>query len=341
MRASEIAKLVGGEFEGTTDPEITGIAPLDRASASELSFVAHAKYASSLEGSAAGAVLATETLIPRGTTKLPRIVVADVYRALADVLAQFHPPAEIIPGIHPTAVLGDDVKLGAAVSIGPYAVVGARTRIGARTQIGAHCVVGAGCILGDDVLLHPHVTFYSEVHIGDRSIVHSGARVGSDGFGYTFVDGKHQKIPQVGGVIIGSDVEVGANTCIDRGSVGPTEIGDGVKIDNLVHIAHNVRVGELSVIVAQVGISGSTTLGRGVTLAGQAGLQGHIHIGDGAVIAGQAGVFGDVPAGATYSGYPARPHREAMRAQGALFKLPELLKRIRAIERGAHKDKSE
>lgn len=341
MRASEIAKLVGGEFEGATDPDLTGVAPLDRASASELSFVAHPKYAALLEGSAAGAVLATESLIPRGTTSLPRIVVGDVYAALADVLHQLYPPPDITSGIHPTAVLGAGVQLGAEVAIGPYAVVGANTRVGARTRIGAHCVIGEASTLGDDVFLHPRVTFYSEVQIGDRSIVHSGACIGSDGFGYTFVDGKHRKVPQVGGVIIGSDVEIGANTCIDRGSVGPTEIGDGVKIDNLVHIAHNVRVGELSVIVAQVGISGSTTIGRGVTLAGQAGLQGHISVGDGAVIGGQAGVLGDVPPGATYSGYPARPHREAMRAQGALFKLPDILKRIRAIERSAHKDSSE
>jgi UDP-3-O-[3-hydroxymyristoyl] glucosamine N-acyltransferase len=147
------------------------------------------------------------------------------------------------------------------------------------------------------------------------------------------VEGEHRKVPQVGSLIIGDDVEIGANTCIDRGSVGPTEIGNGVKIDNLVHIGHNVRVGDLSIIVAQVGISGSTTIGRGVTLAGQAGLVGHITIGDGATIGAQAGVIGDVPAGAVYSGYPARPHKEAMRAQGALFKLPELIKRMRAMER--------
>jgi UDP-3-O-[3-hydroxymyristoyl] glucosamine N-acyltransferase len=166
---------------------------------------------------------------------------------------------------------------------------------------------------------------YSKVELGERCIVHSGARLGSDGFGYTFVDGQHRKIPQVGGVHIGNDVEIGANTCIDRGSVGPTEIGNGVKVDNLVHIGHNVRVGDMAIIVAQVGISGSTTIGRGVTLAGQAGLAGHIHIGDGAIIGAQAGVISSVPAGATYSGYPARPHKESLRASGMLFKMPEIL----------------
>jgi UDP-3-O-[3-hydroxymyristoyl] glucosamine N-acyltransferase len=267
--------------------------------------------------------MATETLIPRGSSALPRIVVQDVHRALAVVLGHMYPDEGLARGVHPTAVVGRNVKIAESARIGAYVVIGDDSAIGADTWI------------------YPHVTIYSKVTIGERCIVHSGARIGSDGFGYTFVDGRHMKVPQVGGVVIGNDVEIGANTCIDRGSVGPTEIGNGVKIDNLVHIGHNVRVGDLSIIVAQVGISGSTTLGKGVTLAGQAGLQGHITIGDGATIGGQAGVFSDVPAGATYSGYPARPHKEAMRVQGAVFKLPELIKRLRALERGQQKDTDE
>ena len=314
MKASQIAKLVGGQFEGATDPEITGVAPLDRASASELSFVAHPKYVPYLADSKAGAILATETLIARGSTQLPRIVVGDVHRAVAEVLRHFHPDDALKPGIHPTAVIG------------------ANTRIAEDVRIGAYCVIGDDCVLGAGTWLYPQVTLYSKVRMGERCIVHSGARLGSDGFGYTFVDGKHQKVPQVGGLVIGDDVEIGANTTIDRGSVGPTEIGNGVKIDNLVHIGHNVRMGDLSIVVAQVAIAGSVTIGRGVTLAGQSGVQGHLTIGDGAVIGGRAGVLRDVPAGAQYSGFPARPHREAMRAQGILFKLPELLKRIRALE---------
>lgn len=333
MKASEIARLVGGEFDGATDPDLSGVAPLDRASANELSFVAHPKYVGYLDDASAGAILVTESLIPRGSTQLPRIVVMDVYRALATVLQTFHPQRPRVPGVHPTAVIGAGVQLGEGVTIEPYVVIGENVRIGDNCHIGSHCVIGDDCDLAAGVRLYPQVTLYSLVRIGENSIIHSGARIGPDGFGYTFVDGQHQKIPQVGGVIIGRNVEIGANTCIDRGSVGPTEIGDGVKIDNLVHIAHNVRVGDLSVIVAQVGISGSTTIGKGVTLAGQAGLQGHIKVGDGAVIGGQAGVFSDVPAGATYSGYPARPHKESMRAQAGLFKLPEILKRLRALER--------
>ena len=341
MRASEIAALVGGAFDGATDPEITGVAPLDRASANELSFVAHAKYAAYLAHTKAAAVVVTDALTPRGSTTLPRIVVSDVYRALAAVLEQLYPRAAAVPGIDSTARIGEGARIGDAVSIGPYAVVSSNVRIGDGCSIGAHTVIGDDCELGEGTLLHPHVTLYSSVRMGARCVIHSGARIGADGFGYTLVAGQHRKVPQVGGVVIGNDVEIGANTCIDRGSVGPTEIGNGVKIDNLVHVAHNVRIGDLSVIVAQVGISGSTTIGRGVTLAGQAGLQGHIHIGDGAKIGGQAGVFSDVPAGATYSGYPARPHKESMRAQAALFKLPELIKRIRELDRQADKKTSE
>ena len=333
MKASRIAELVGGEFEGATDPEITGVAALDRASASELSFVAQPKYVAYLAQSRAGVVLATESLIPRGSFQLPRIVVGDVHRALAVVLQALYPEPAVTAGIHATAVIAEGVVLGSDIAVGPFAVIGANTRLGDGCRIGAHVVIGDDCAIGSATVLHPHVTLYARVTIGERCIAHSGARLGTDGFGYTFVEGQHRKVPQVGGVVIGNDVEIGANTTIDRGSVGPTETGDGVKIDNLVHIGHNVRVGELSIIIAQVGISGSTTIGKGVTLAGQAGLAGHIRIGDGAIVAAQSGVFGDVPAGATYSGYPARPHKQALRAQATLFRLPAILKRLRISER--------
>ena len=183
------------------------------------------------------------------------------------------------------------------------------------------------------MVLHAHVALYPGVRVGARTIVHAGARLGVDGFGYVYTDGAHRKVPQVGSCVIGEDVEIGANTTIDRGSIGATEIGRGVKIDNLVHIAHNVRIGENSIIVAQVGIAGSTTVGRHVTLAGQAGIPGHVTIGDGATVAAQAGVFGDVPPGETWSGYPARPHRESLRAQASVARLPKLMERLRALER--------
>lgn len=333
MKASEIATLVGGTLEGDTDPVITGVSPLDRAGPGELSLLAQARYLPYFRGTRAGAVLLTAADAEEPGYSGARIVVRDVHRALALVLPHLYPERKPESGIHPTAVIAESAVLGAGVSIGPYAVIGEGSRLGAAVSIGAHTVVGADCELGEEVVLHPHVTLYDGVRIGARSIVHSGARLGVDGFGYTFVDGMHRKVPQVGGCEIGADVEIGANTTIDRGSIGSTEVGDNVKIDNLVHLAHNVRVGGRSIIVAQVGVAGSSTLGAGVTLGGQAGVGGHLEIGSGTTVAAQAGVFGDLPGGAVYSGYPARPHKEALRAQASLFRLPRLIRRIQALER--------
>lgn len=333
MKASEIAALVGGTLKGGADPELSGVAPLERAQPTELSFLAHPRYVAYVQRSEAGALLVSEELEARVGEGRTRIVVRDVHRALALVLNRLYPERPFEAGVHPTAIVHEEAVLGTGVAVGPYAVIGRGARIGDRARIGAHVVIGEDCEVGDDVVLHPHVTLYPGVRVGPRSILHSGVRVGVDGFGYVFVDGAHRKVPQVGGCRIGADVEIGANTTIDRGSIGETEIGDGVKIDNLVHIGHNVRIGAHSIVVAQVGVAGSSTIGRGVTLAGQVGIPGHVTIGDGATIAAQAGVFGDVPAGAVYSGYPARPHKEALRAQAALFRLPEVMKRIRALER--------
>jgi UDP-3-O-[3-hydroxymyristoyl] glucosamine N-acyltransferase len=333
MKASEIAALVGGTLSGPADPDLVGVAPLDRAGAEELSFLAHPRYAEYLATSRAGAVMMTGEDASDARTTIPRIVVRDVYRSLALVLDRMYPGAEPEPGVHPTAVVEPDVRLGRDVQIGAHAVIQRGSRIGDRCRIGAHAVLGEGCVLGEGVVLHAQVTLYPGVRIGSRSVLHSGVRAGVDGFGYTPEAGGLRKMPQVGTCTIGEDVEIGANTTIDRGSVGATEIGDGVKIDNLVHIGHNVRIGAHAVIVAQVGISGSASIGSGATLAGQVGVNGHIRIGAGARIGGQAGVFGDVPEGAVYSGYPARPHREALRAQAAVFRLPKLMERVRALER--------
>ena len=332
LKASDIAELVGGTFEGAMDPELWGVGPIDRAGTTQLSFVADAKYLPYLEGAQAGAVLIAESLAMRGSSKLPRIVVPDVHRALALLLRHLHPEKTPRPGVHPTAVLGHGVVLGEGVSVGPYAVLGDQVEVDSGAVIGAHCVVGDNCRLGAQVTLHPAVTLYPRVQIGERSIVHSGARLGSDGFGYALVDGRQEKVPQVGGCVLGADVEIGANTTIDRGSIGNTEIGEGVKIDNLVHIGHNCRIGAHSVIVAQVGISGSVVVGSRVTLAGQVGVVGHLRIADQVVIGGKSVVWANIDQPGLYSGNPARPHKEALRAQAAVGKLPELLKRLKRLE---------
>ena len=333
MKASAIARLLEAELEGGADPEITGAAPLERAGPHDLSIVARERYLQYVDSTRAGLLLVVSDLDDRTPADRPRIVTDDVHAALSRVLPRLYPDTPPEPGVHAAAVVADSAVLGSAVTVGPGAVIGADARIGDRARIGACSVVGEKCEVGPDVLIHPHVTVYARTRIGAHSVVHSGARLGSDGFGFAEVDGVPRKVPQVGDCVIGEHVEIGANVTIDRGSIGTTEIGDHVKIDNLVQIGHNVVIGAGSIVVAQVGVSGSTKLGRGVTLGGQAGIPGHIEIGEGATIAAQAGVFGDVPPGETWSGYPARPHREALRAQAGVFKLPELLKRVRRLER--------
>jgi UDP-3-O-[3-hydroxymyristoyl] glucosamine N-acyltransferase len=260
-----------------------------------------------------------------------RVIVDEPHSAMLSVLPQLYPETEFLPGIHPTAVIGRGARIGAGVRLDEYVVIGEGASIGEGTWIGAHSSVGARATIGVKSRLFPDVTVYADSSIGERVILHSGVRIGSDGFGYVFRDGRHEKIPHVGRCIIGDDVEIGANTTIDRGSIDDTLIGSGTKIDNLVQVGHNVRIGRLCMIMAQVGIAGSARIGDGVVIAGQAGLGGHISIGDRARIGGQSGVFGDVPAGQEWSGYPARPHRESLRASAALVKLAGMMKRLEAL----------
>ncbi len=310
---------------------MTRVAGLDSADATSLSFFSARKYAHEAGVSRAGVVLVTPELAAQVAHVAARIIVAKPQEAMLQVLALVHPPAPVPEGIHPSAVLGAGVTLGMGVSIGARVVLGDGVTVGAGTCIGAGVTLGDGVTIGAHCLVHPNVTAYPGTLLHDRVIVQSGAVLGSDGFGYVFSGGAHQKIPHVGRVVLEADVEIGANTTIDRGSVGDTVIGAGTKIDNLVQIGHNVRMGRLCLVMAQVGISGSTRIGDGAIIAGQAGLAGHITIGAGARIAGQAAVFGDVPAGETWSGYPARPHRDALRVQAAAQKLPALLK---SLEKG-------
>ena len=331
LTAAAVAAAVGGTLVGDAAAVISGIAPLDRATEDHLSFVASAKYAPLLSASRAGVVLVTPELADAPGGARARVVVAKPHDALLSLIPQFHRPPPREAGIHASVVIGRGVLLGANVAIGPYAVVGDGARLGDNVTIGAGCHVGAGVAIGADSHLFPGVVAYSGTTVGRRVIVHAGAKLGSDGFGYVFRDGKHDKIPHIGRCVIGDDVEIGANTTIDRGSIDDTVIGDGTKIDNLVHVAHNVRIGRLCLLMAQVGVAGSVRIEDGCILAGQVGVSGHHTIGARATLAAQAGVFGDIPAGETWSGYPARPHKEALRAQAALFKLPSLLRRIERL----------
>jgi UDP-3-O-[3-hydroxymyristoyl] glucosamine N-acyltransferase len=293
------------------------------------------KYASLMEETGAGVVLVSPELKDAPGRPRARIVVANPHEALLALIPRLYRPVVHPTGIHPAARIGRNVLVGDDVCIEAGAVVEDDVEIGDRTWIATHSVVGAGSRVGDDCQVHPHVSIYAHSRLGNRVIVHSGVRIGSDGFGYVQKDvgGQmtHVKIPHVGRAIIGNDVEIGANTCIDRGSVDDTVIGAGTKIDNLVHIAHNVRVGKLCLILAQVAIAGSTRVEDGVVIAGQAGIAGHLTLGSGVQIGAQAGVISDVPANETWSGYPARPHKESMRASAALMKLPDMLKRIEAL----------
>ncbi len=331
LTAAAIAEAVGGRLVGDPAVSIASVAPLDRASPTDLSFFGTAKYAPVFATSRAGVVLVSPELAKSPGQAPSRVVVDRPLEALLSLLPRFHRRAEGAAGVHQTAIIGRGARLGRNLSLGPYAVIGDRVVLGDNVVVGAHCVVGEGVEIDDDSRLYPSVTVYSGSHIGRRVIVHSGARIGSDGFGYVQRDGKHLKIPHVGRCIIEDDVEIGANSTIDRGSIDDTVVGAGTKIDNLVQIAHNVRIGKLCLIMAQVGIAGSVRVEDGAMLLGQVGVSGHHTIGAGSRLAAQAGVFGDIPAGETWSGYPARPHKEALRAQAALFKLPSLLRRIERL----------
>ena len=330
LTAAAIAAAVSGRLVGDAAATVTGIAPLERAGENDLSFFAAPRYAALFEKSRAAVALVAPALADAAGQVRARVIVEKPHEALLTLLPRLYAPVSRDAGIHPTARLGHGVTVADGATIGAYVVVEDGASIGAGSWLESHVVVGRRVVVGRDCHLHPGVVLYSGARLGDRVQLHSGARIASDGYGYVFRHGAHEKIPHVGRCIIEDDVEIGANTTIDRGSIDDTVIGAGTKIDNLVQIGHNVRIGTLCLIMAQVGVAGSTHIGDGVIIAGQAGIGGHIEIGDRARIGGQAGVFGSVPAGETWSGYPARPHRESLRAQAALFKLSSM---IRALEK--------
>jgi UDP-3-O-[3-hydroxymyristoyl] glucosamine N-acyltransferase len=328
--AAEIAKRLGGEVIGDGALLIKGFAPADRAQPGDLTFAENEGYFLRAEQSAASAVIVDGAFVS-GSKALIRVPNARI--AFARVLPLFFPEPVFGPGIHPTAIVPNTAQVDASAHIGPYCVLGPDVRIGPRCVLQGGDYIGAGCQLGEEVNLFPNVILYPATEIGSRVRIHSGTVVGSDGFGYVQDGAVHRKVPQIGNVIIREDVEIGANVTIDRGALGPTVIGKGCKIDNLVQIAHNVTLGEHCLIVSQAGIAGSTKLGNYVILAGQTGIAGHLKIGNRVSVAAQSGVMHNIPDGEKWLSSPAQPDRQAKRQIIALQQLPELLRRVSELEK--------
>jgi UDP-3-O-[3-hydroxymyristoyl] glucosamine N-acyltransferase len=330
----ELAALVGGQFfdeAGVSQVTITGVAAAREAGTGDVTFFGNPKYLPQIKATQATAVLVPLDFAER-IAAIP-VRVENPTLAFATLVGHFAPPPVVFaPGVHPSAVVATDAVLGEGVSIQPCAVIEAGARIGARTVIGAHSYIGHGATIGADCLLAQGITVGARCLVGDRVIIHSGAVLGSDGFGFELAQGRHVKIPQTGIVQVDDDVEIGANTTIDRARFGRTWIGEGTKIDNLVMIAHNVVIGRHCIIVAQVGISGSARLGDYVTLAGQAGVAGHLEIGSQAVVAAQSGVTKSLKGREMYMGFPAMPASDYREQIARIARLPKLAERVRRLE---------
>ena len=327
---AQLADTIGATLVGDGALVVSGLARLQDAGPGQLSFFANRRYLEQARSSAATALIVPEDFPADGGPAL--LKVADPYAAYASIAALFEEPEGIVPGVHPSALVGRGVALGKDVHVGARVVIGDRAVLGDRASVGSGCFIGRGVRVGAGTRLGACVTLLAGTSIGERCIVQSGTVVGSDGFGYVKEGGGHRRIPQLGGVRIEDDVEIGANCTVDRGSLADTRIGRGTKIDNLVQIAHNVDVGEHVLIVAQVGVSGSTLIGDGAVVAGQVGIVGHIEIGAGVRIGAQSGVSKSIPAGEEWFGYPARERRQAFRLQALQAKLPELYARVKELE---------
>jgi len=329
--AKVLAAAVGATVEGNADLELSAVASPERAGPRDLIYADSPQNAPRAQASAAACVIAPLGVELTGKTVL-RAAAPKLAFAKAAALLMDRPP--IATGVHPTAIIATLAQIAPNVSIGPYAVIGEDVHIGEDTQIGPHAVIGAGCWIGKNCRIHPRVTLYTGVRLGDRVEIHSGAVIGADGFGYAFGEGRHWKFPQSGIVEIGDDVEIGANTTIDRGSLADTRIATGVKLDNLVHVGHNCEIGEHSVIAAQAGLSGSCTFGKNVVVGGQAGFAERCKLEDGAIIGAQAGILPGktIRSGEPVWGTPARALEKFKEQFAWQSRLPELAARIKNLE---------
>ena len=325
-----LAQQLGGELVGDGSAEIRGISPVNQVKPGDVTFAENEKYFAMAEKSAAVAIIVPTEI--KASSK-PLIRLKQPKTALAKILGMFFPPYKYPPGVHPSAQVAKDVRLGKDVHIGPNTVVQPGASIGDRTALDAGVVLGRNATIGADCVLHANVTIYHQVRIGDRCIIHSGTVIGSDGFGYVWEGKTRLKVPQVGTVVLEDDVEIGANSAIDRATIGVTLIKRGTKIDNLVQIGHNVSIGENGTICGLVGIAGSCTIGNHVTLAGQVGMADHIVIGDNVVVGAQSGIKDNLAPDATYLGSPAVPASTAARQYAAWARMPELVRRVAELER--------
>jgi len=328
FRLRELAEHVGGTVRGDPDREIRGIATLAEAGPDKISFLTNPRYRAEAEKTRAGALI-----VPPGggVAGHDLLEAAEPYLAFARLLELFHPPAARPVGISPSASIGEGVRLGDSVAVAPFAVIEDGSSIGDRVVVGPGCVIERDCSVGEETVLRPRVVLYAGTRVGRRCLLHSGVVLGGDGFGFATSEGVHHKVPQLGRVVIEDDVELGANTTVDRGTLGDTVIERGTKIDNLVMVAHGVRIGRRSILAAQSGIAGSTSVGPGSTFAGQAGAAGHLDIAEGVVVAAKSAVFEDLPPGAFVAGIPAVDHRRWKRAQVVFKKLPELRAEVRKL----------
>lgn len=335
--AQQVAQYVGAELEGDPAALISGVASPERADREDLIYVDSLRHLGRAAASRACCVLVTSEMSLSGKTLL---CVANPKLAFAKAAAWLLRPAPIAQGVHPMAIVSPSARLGSGVGVGPYAVIEDGVEIGAGTEVGAFCFLGRGSRLGKNCRLHPRVTLYAGVRLADRVVVHAGTVIGSDGFGYVFGESRHWKFPQLGTVEIAEDVEIGANTAIDRGALETTEIGAGVRIDNLVQVAHNVSIGEHTVVAAQTGISGSTEIGSHVVIGGQVGIADHCCIEDGAVVGAQAGLptGKTIRKGQTVWGTPARSLAKFKKQYAWFARLPELAERLRKLESGKSRD---
>jgi UDP-3-O-[3-hydroxymyristoyl] glucosamine N-acyltransferase len=331
----EVAELVGGRVVGDGSVAITGVSGIKEAKPGQLTFLVNPKYERYLATTSASAVIVSEEYESHHVADgKPLLVAGNAYGTFARAVELFAESESVVgKGVHPTAVVAETATLGKDVAIGANTVVMDRVTIVDRSVVHPGVYLGSGVSVGGNSVIHPNVTIKASSVLGDGVIVHAGTVIGSDGFGFAREGEAHRKIPQIGNVVVEDNVEIGANVCIDRATIGTTRICKGTKIDNLVQIGHNVVIGEDSIVVAQVGISGSTEIGKHVTLAGQAGIVGHIHIGDNAMVGAQAGVTRSIPAGERVSGYPAQKHTVSKRLNACLQCLPSLFQKVKELEK--------